>query len=323
MNMKKYVSLVLAVFLTVGVFAAPGSASDGFPSRAVTMIVPWAAGGGSDLGGRFIQPYLEEYLGVPVNIINPAGAGGWVGLEQLLAAPNDGYMFAMINSPAVFMGYLDPGAGRAHTIHSFELLANHVADYWTMVGRPGAWDSIEAFIEYARENEVTVGTSGVGAPGSMVVEMLRYHMDLNLTVVPFGGWSEIYAATLGGHVDIGTGGVGESFVAVQGGELEALAVFAPERSQFYPDVRAWPEIFPQYPIVVLSSRGFGVRAGTDPEIVATLTSALNHAINNPEGIQNLADIGLYVSYMDAYTYTSFMHQEEGNLRDLFSITLGW
>ena len=321
--MKKFVSLFLALSLIVGVFGAHVSAADNFPSRAVTMMIPWAAGGGSDLGGRFIQRHLEDYLGVPVTIINPTGAGSWVGLEQLLAAPADGYMFAMINSPAVFLGYLDPGAGRAHTIHSFELLGNHVADYWTIVSRPGEWESIEAFIEHARENVVTVGTTGIGTPGSMVLDMLTYHMGLNIVIVPFAGWGEIYPAILGGHVDIATGGVGETLVPVRNGELEVHVLFSPERSPFFPDVRAWPEIFPQYPIVVVSARGFGVRAGTDPAIAAILASALNYAINHPEAIENLTEIGLYVSYMDPNAHTTFMHQEEENLRTLFSITQGW
>lgn len=321
--MKKYISLFLAVFLFLSVFTVNANAAGNFPSRAVTMMIPWAAGGGSDLGGRFIQPHLEEYLGVPVTIINPTGAGSWVGLEQLLAAPADGYMFAMINSPAVFLGYLDPGAGRDHTIRSFELLGNHVADFWTIVGRPGDWDSIEAFIEHARENEVTVGTTGIGTPGSMVIDMLRYHMGLNLTIVPFAGWGEIYPAILGGHVDIATGGVGETLVPVRNGELEVHVLFSPERSPFFPDVRAWPEIYPQYPIVVVSARGFGVRAGTDPEIAEVLASALNHAINHPEAVERLAEIGLYVSYKDPATHTAFMHQEEEDLKALFSTTQGW
>ena len=320
--MKKYLSLFLAAFLIVSVFAVHSDAS-GFPSRAVTMMIPWAAGGGSDMGGRSIQPHLESYLGVPVTVINPTGAGSWVGLEQLLAAPADGYMFAMINSPAVFLGYLDPGAGRSHSIHSFELLGNHVADYWTIVSRPGDWDSIEAFIEHARENEVTVGTTGIGTPGSMVIDMLRYHMGLNLTIVPFGGWGEIYPAILGGHVDIATGGVGETLIPVQNGELEVYVLFAPERSPFFPDVRAWPEIYPQYPIVVVSARGFGVRAGTDPEITAKLASALQYAINHSEAIERLTEIGLYVYYMDPATHTTFMHKEEEDLRALFSTTQGW
>ena len=342
--MKKYVVLLLALTLvgsmlvacggpaapatpaTPAAPAAPGTADPApaaeidFPTRAITLKIPFAPGGGTDLTGRMIVPYLEEYLGVPITVINPTGASGWVAWEQMLGDPANGYTFAMINSPALQMGWLDPDAGRPHiSLDNFTPLGMHNIDYWTLIAQAGRWESIEQFLEYASNNEVTIAATGFGTPGSMVIDRMMYHFDLNLSLVPFAGWGEVYPALLGGHVDIGTGGIGESMIPVRDGELEVLAVFAPERLSLFPDTPTWNEIFPDNPIEVSSARGFGIHADTDPAIVEILASAIEFASNHPDGIALLTDLGAYVVYMPPAEHREFLLREEAILREMYGV----
>ncbi|MBH0197076.1 MAG: tripartite tricarboxylate transporter substrate binding protein, partial [Nitrospira sp.] len=100
-----------------------------YPERNVTLIVPYGAGGGTDITARLLAKDLEAVLGKPVTVENRAGGGGWVGWGALAAARPDGYTLGYLNVPSMYAGYLDKAIGRKETLDSFTPLMNHVLDY--------------------------------------------------------------------------------------------------------------------------------------------------------------------------------------------------
>lgn len=304
--------------------AEPAAPKVSFPDgKPITMIVPWSAGGGSDIGARMVQPYLEEYLHTTVNVINPTGASGWVGWEQMLAGKADGYTVAMVNFPTLMPGYLDPSLGRSHNLESFTMLANHVTDSSVIVikNNDPRFSDLKSFVEYAKSKEVTASTSGPGSDDHVLLETVNAKAGLKLTQVPGNGWKDGYAALLGGHIDSSIANVGEVMVPCNNGELTCIAVFSDKRSDFMPDVPTWKEVMGT-DISVSSQRGFACKAGTPQEIVDLLGEALKYAITKEEQVKKMAELGLAVDYIGSTEYTKHLKNEEKTMMDMSEI-MGW
>jgi len=283
----------------------PTDAPADFPGNAtITLIVPWAPGGGSDLGARIIQPHLEEYLGTTVIITNPTGATGWLGWEQMLSADPDGLTVALVNFPALFSGYLDPTLGRTSNLDDFHFVANHVSDKMMLVARADddRFATVEDFVAYATDTDILFGTTGVGTQGHMTFEIIREEMGLEMTMIPFNGAADVMAALLGGHIDIATISVGEALGPLENGEINAFITLADERSMFLPDIRTWNEVYPEHPHTMSSQRGFALRAGTPVEIVAVWEGAFAYALNHPDAVERMTELGLYVDFMVGEEY---------------------
>lgn len=293
-----------------------------FPgSKTITMIVPWAAGGGSDLGARIAQPYLEEAIGTKINIVNKPGASGWVGWEELLAANADGYTIAMINTPPLFSGYLDPANERTATIDDFTGLARHVTDYCVMAVRKDddRFQTMEDLINFAKDNELTCGTTGIGSDDHFLLAALNKINSIDMTPVPSGGWKDNYAALLGGHIDISAANVGEVATLE---DVRTLCVFAEERSEFLPDVPTWNELKLGDELTLYSGRGFAMKAGAPQEAVDVLVNGFEKALTNEDQIAKMAELGLQCNFIGGAEYDANLREEEEFAKSYADI-MGW
>ena len=129
----------------------PGVAQQ-FPERGIIIVVPYAAGGGTDVTARMLARDLEAALGKPVTVENRAGGGGWVGWGALANAKPDGYTIGYLNVPSMYAGYLDKQYKRSETLESFTPLMNHVLDYnvWA-VKADSPFKSVKDVIEAAKK----------------------------------------------------------------------------------------------------------------------------------------------------------------------------
>ena len=136
-----------------------------FPERGITVVVPYAAGGGSDISARLLAKDLEPILGKPVTVENRAGGGGWVGWGSLANSKPDGYTIGYINVPNIFAGYLDKQSGgtRKENLESFTPLINHVTDYNMWSVKPDSkFKTVKDVIEEAKKRPGTVTLNGGG-----------------------------------------------------------------------------------------------------------------------------------------------------------------
>ena len=124
-----FLAAATVVVLAISVPARPVAAQQAYPERGLVLIVPYPAGGGTDVTARLLARDLEIALGKPVTVENRAGGGGWLGWGALAAAPADGYTIGYLNVPSLYAGYLDPKVGRKESLDSFTPLTNHVLDY--------------------------------------------------------------------------------------------------------------------------------------------------------------------------------------------------
>jgi tripartite-type tricarboxylate transporter receptor subunit TctC len=295
-----------------------------WPKKSITILCPWAAGGGSDLAIRTLVPYLESELGTTITVENKTGANGWIAWTELYKANPDGYTIAQMNVPTFSVGYLDRVNKREHiSLDDFIPLCNQISDWGCLVVKHGdtRFSNVKEFIAYAQANEMLAGDSGMGSQKHMVAEMLNDQLKTKFTPVHQAGWSETYAAILGGHIDVGWGSIGECLQGYTDGEVDVLAIFASKRSSLLPDVPTFAESgFPE--ILSPSDRGYVAPAGIDEKILEIYDKAFEKAIRNSEFITAMEKLGQSVNYIDRIEFTKYCQNNEKTLKD-YAELMGW
>lgn len=329
---KKYQGKKLLIVLIVGLFLFLAGCSNSentangaseYPDGPIKVIVSYAAGGSSDIGARVLMQYVEKELGVPVVVENRPGAGGWVGWEELLKAEPDGNTIALINTPNLMTGYLDPTTERDESLESFDLIANHITDPGVIAVNKDddRFNSVEDVIEYAKENPTTTTSTGALGDDHIASLKLNKSLDTQFNAVHNGGAGESVTAVLGGHVDILFANVGDVTTLYNDKEIKVLGVMSEERSTLLPEVPTLAEEGYEG-IISSSSRGYAAPKGVDEEVMTVLQDAFEKAIANEEQIKKVEDTGLQVNYLKSEEYLEFLKEEENGIKEISDL-LGW
>lgn len=297
-----------------------GSSAESFPERPIEVIIAYAAGGGTDVGARILQPFVEEELGVELEIVNMPGGGGWAGWTQIANASPDGYTVGFINSPNFMTGYLDPRQGRDNIdLSSFQPLGNQVTDYGAIAINPNddRFGDIDELMQYAQDNELTVTSTGVGSDDHFASLSLGDQHGAQFEVIHNDGSSDSVAALLGENVDVVFANVGELYTLHNDGEVNVVAIMRDdeERSEFLPDVptlgeAGYPEVYSW------SSRGLAGPSGIDQQIVDKLAGAFRRGIQNQQHIDELAEQGLQVDYRNPQDHRQMLQQDQERATEL-------
>lgn len=252
-----------------------------YPSSAIRVIVPYGAGGGTDLMTRPLVAKAEEILGVPMRVENITGGAGGVGMTEGANAEPDGYTLTTITVEATFLPHLGlvPFSYR-----DFEPIMQIAFDPATLSVRKDApYQTIEAFIEYVKEHpgEVRVGNGGAGGIWHLATAALEQAADIELTPVAFDSGAEATGELLGGHIEAVMLSAGEHWAQIESGDAIPLAVMANERLPDLPDVPTFREIGIE--VEELGSwKALAVPAGTPAEIIEILTEAFVEAGESEE-----------------------------------------
>ena len=293
--------------------AKGGAKGEKFPTRQIKMIVPWSAGGGSDIAVRTLTPYLEKDLGVKITVVNMTGANGWIAWKELVKAKPDGYTIAQMNIPTVYSGYMDPQQKRSENLDSFRFVANEISDAGCLVvnAKDDRFKDLKSFLEYGKSHELLAGDNGVGTNKHLLAVNLNETVKgLKLKYVHQAGWADTYSALLGKHVDVGWGSVGEALQGYKDGEVKILCVFADKRSPILPDVPTFNELMPGMNITSPSDRGFALPKGVDDAVYKRWVDAMNKAINDPEFKKKMTALGQGINYIGGDEYTAYVKKEE-------------
>lgn len=303
--------------------AAEPAKQSGYPEKPIKLIVSFAAGGGTDLGARLLTPYLEKELGVPVVVENKPGGGGWVGYSELLKSKPDGYTIGYVNTPGLITGYLNPTANRKENLDSFEFIINHVIDPGVVAVRAddNRFATINDLVEYAKQNELTATTNGAGSGNHLAILQMNRDLGTKFKPVHTGGTSEALTAVLGGHVDVLIAKVGEVLEPQKEGQIKVLGVAVSERVSQLPDVPTLKEAF-GIDLENYSIRGIAGPKGMDPEHVAILQEAFEKAMNNPEHIEKMKEMGLNIDTTKGEEFKKLLQKEEETTKGLKDL-LGW
>jgi tripartite-type tricarboxylate transporter receptor subunit TctC len=301
--MKRFALNLLFAALFVAV-ALPVSAQN-FPSKPVTLIVPWPAGGSTDIAMRAIAEAASKHLGQPIIVDNRAGGSGTVGPAQMAAtAKPDGYTIAQIPITVFRLPLMQQTTWDANK--DFTYIA-HLTGYTFGVtvkadSQFKTWDDV---IKFAKENpgKVTYATPGAGTSLHIGMEQIAAKSGVKFTQVPFKGGAETNAAVLGGHTTLQADSSGWKGL-VEAGQLRLLMIWTDKPSPNYPGVPTLQQL--GYPFVFDSPFGIAGPKGMDPKIVAILHDAFKKAIDDPAVQATLKKYDMVVNYKNTADYVKFV-----------------
>ncbi|SES98175.1 Bug family tripartite tricarboxylate transporter substrate binding protein [Geodermatophilus poikilotrophus] len=249
-----------------------------YPSEDVRLLVPYTAGGPTDIAARAVGAHLEGELGRPVVVENLPGASGATAYVEMISAEPDGHTLSMTALPTAVLNYLSNDVGYTREDLAPVGVVTQVPS-GIVVPADSPYQDVESLFEAARQDPqaITVGTPGATNTHAAETRRITQLYDIPLTVVPFEGNSEVQTALLGGNVAAGFANLSQDLLpAIEAGGLRVLAVGTEERLDY---VDAPTLVEAGYPELVQSTTTFGViaPAGTPEEVVATLEDALRSA----------------------------------------------
>lgn len=223
--MKKYfASLAIVLFLFAGIAGA-----ETFPSREIKLVVPFSAGGATDIMARKLQPIMMEKFGVNLVILNKAGGNSAVGITEVITSAPDGYTVGMASSTVLIL----MGQGQVKWgLEKFTNIALLSEDPMLLLVKNDApWKTLEEFMNYVKANpgKVRAGTAaGKSVNHAMAISAGR-SVGSEITHVPFKGASLALPALMGGHVECCVLKPSDSMVQIRAGEVRPLGIFRDKR----------------------------------------------------------------------------------------------
>jgi tripartite-type tricarboxylate transporter receptor subunit TctC len=292
-----------------------------FPERGVLIIVPYAAGGGSDISARLLAKDLEPILGKPVTVENRAGGGGWVGWGSLAASKPDGYTIGYINVPNIFAGYLDrsQGGARKENLESFTPLINHVTDYNMWSVKPDSkFKTVRDVIDEAkkRPGTVTLNGGGHGTDDHVAALGIGANNGTSFQMVHFRGTPDGKMQVLGGNIEVYACNVSEAAEDVKSGVIRPLGVMSPTRSKFMPNVPTFRE--QGFNEVWSTSRGVAAPAGLPKDVETAVIAALQKTIASPEHKAKAEALSLDPDVITGEAYKKFLKDNEQATKKLMN-----
>jgi tripartite-type tricarboxylate transporter receptor subunit TctC len=313
----RLLTLAVAGLAALG-FGAPASAQ--YPTRPITMIVAYAAGGGTDITARLIATYLEKYLGGGQRIVvqNRPGAGGEIGFNALADAAPDGYTIGFLNTPNLLSIPLERQSRLDW--RRFDLLGNIVDDPGNFsVHAESEIRTLVDLVEFARRrpDEVTVGTTGVGSDDHLAMLAFQRLAGVRMTHVPFNGAAQTRAALQGRHVIVGSMNIGEALQYVAGGSpFRNLGQMSETRLALAANVPTFRE--QGFDMVFASLRGIAAPRGLPPDIRESLVRAVAQAAADPEFQQRSRDTFAPLRFLAPDAYARALEETETMLRRLWA-----
>ena len=316
--MNKLTSTVAAVAATIA-FAASAQAAD-YPAQPIEIIVPYAAGGGTDLSMRVLAEALQKQLaGATVVVRNVPGGGGSIGTGQSLSARPDGYTLGTgAQGPITLLPHY---GATTYAIDDTDFLQLIARNLWVVLAcKDAPFQTFDAFLDHARANPGTVliGNSGAGGANHLSIEAFGRASDTSYEHVPFGGASEALTACAGGHIDAVTATPAEARPHIESGAVTPLFVMEAERIADLPDVPTATEKGIDF--TWSSWKGVIAPKGLPEDVRSTLVAALSAAVQDPDFVARMQDMGETVDTRDGAAYEEMARKDsqmaEEIIRDL-------
>jgi len=279
-----------------------GNASADYPTEPVHILIPYGAGGGTDLSGRLLASGLEDELGADVVVENDPSASGQNAVQKVADANGDGYTLGFVSLPATNMMYLDEERGAQFTRESFKPIAVHDSDTVAIaVSGDSPYESLDDMVEAARSNpgSITAGSSGVLAVGHLGVLALQKSAGIEIRWSNFEDSGQLRTSVLGQSVTLEVGPVSELAPAAASGDLRILALLGDERMDGdLADVPTAQELGYD-DVSVSANRVLIAPADTPGAVVDALASAIEKAQQGADYQEQASSRSLVLNFQDA------------------------
>jgi tripartite-type tricarboxylate transporter receptor subunit TctC len=283
---------VVATAFLLGFLASASAASaETYPSKPITVILPYAAGGSTDAAIRLIVDKMKDVLKGPIIIENKPGAGTTIGAAAAARAPKDGHtLFVITQSTAAIAPHLY--AKVDYTLDSFAPISQTTrVPVIAAVKKSLAVTNPKELLDYVKSKSASYGTPGAGTIAHLLGLAIAQTLKVEFTHVPYRGGGPAVNDLIGGNIDILIDAIGPTVASQhQAGLLRVVGVFGESRFEGFPDAPTFKESgFPD--IVAESYTGLVAPAGTTPAVVARLNEAVRSALADPDVAKKLLDAG--------------------------------
>lgn len=303
--------------------AAPTSAPAAAfkPTRPVTLICPWAAGGGTDMTARMVATLLEKEFGQPVNVVNRTGGGGAVGHQAGATADPDGYTFTIVTVEIAmmhWMGLTQVGPKDFTPIAQVNFDASGV-----QVAADAKWKTVKDLLDEAKANPGKLKASGTGKGGIWDLARAGMLQTAGLPVdaipwVPSEGAAPALQELISGGIQVVTASLPEGQSLIKAGKVKALGIMADDRLTNFPDVPTLKEQGLNW--TMGAWRGFGLPKNTKPEIVATYEAAVKKVYDSQDFKDFMNKSSLGMVWRGSQDFGKFMDQADETMGKLMKDT---
>jgi tripartite-type tricarboxylate transporter receptor subunit TctC len=309
------------IFVAAGLVTAAGlaAAQAAYPSKPITMVVPFPPGGLADIVGRPVAEAMARDLGQPVVIENKGGAGGGIGMAQVAKAAADGYTILMALSSYSVLPEADLLLGRPqmYAYSALRPIARITADPTVLAVRADApWKTVKDFVEDARKRPGAINFGSSGNYGTMHVpmEILKQVANVRMTHIPYTGAGPAVVALLSGQVDAVASGPATVLQQVKAGKLRVLAHWGNAKLETMPDVPSLKQS--GYNAEYAQWSGVFVPANTPEPVVQRLRAAARAAANDPKVKDVIMNAGSPVLYQDTPDFEKYVQGDVQRMHDV-------
>ncbi|WP_263770494.1 Bug family tripartite tricarboxylate transporter substrate binding protein [Propionivibrio soli] len=306
--MKRKLSLLpaglLAISAAFSAFTTTAQAADKYPSKPIQLIVPYAAGGGTDAVGRVLAESMKNILKQDVVVVNKTGGAGAVGMNEGLRAKPDGYTITMVTREVAILPML--GQAPFKTL-DFKYVGNvNVDPEVVVVSSESSYKTIEDLISAMKANPGKLKFAAASAPNFYGVQF-SIEAGVNFVTVPFQGAAPAMTEILGGRSDFGIYNPGEIKAQVEAGKLRPLAVMAEKRVEGLKDVPTFKER--GLSIFCGTYRGIAVPPQTSDEVTKVLENAVAQAVKDPKFVEFMNKSFLGIEYKNPADFKAMVEAD--------------
>jgi tripartite-type tricarboxylate transporter receptor subunit TctC len=294
-----------------------GVRAQDYPSKPVTMVVPFPPGGVAEIVGRPLASLMEKTLKQPVILINRPGAGGAVGMASVARGPADGYTLLMgLSSISIFpVSDRINGKEPPYELKDFAPIALVTADPTVLVVRAdGPYKTVKDLVEAAKAQPGKINYSSSGVYGTLHVamEMFANAAGIKLFHIPYQGGGPAVTALLAGQVEASPQGPAAAIGQIRAGKMRALATWGTERLKLLPEIPTFKELGYDAEFYIWS--GLFAPAATPAPIVLKLRQAVREAATSAEFTAAMEKVSTPVSYLDAPEFQKYWERDAARLK---------
>ena len=293
--------------------AVPGAAlAQAFPTKPVELVVPYPAGGGTDVLARAFALAAVKHLPQPLIVINKPGAAGAIGWADVLNGKEPGYKVAVLATDLM----TQPNMGLTKITHEdFTPIARLNYDPAAITVRADApWKTVEEFLAAAKKGDFRIGNGGNGSTWHLAAAAVEDKSGAKFNHIPFAGAQPAILSLLGGHLDAITVSAAETYAHVSAGKLKTLAVMSDTRIKGFEQVPTLKER--GMDISIGTWRGLAVNKQTPPDVVAVLRSATAKVAKEPSLMEALDKQNMGYAYAEGEQFGAVMAKDHAFYKGL-------
>ena len=306
-----YRTLATVAAATLALCAASSALAQGnWPSKPITIVVPFGAGGNTDVMARMAAAHLGKALGTSVVVDNKPGASGLIAARQVLGAPADGHTLFMATATQVVTAPFVNASFNFDPLKEFAPVVNIGANSFVLTTRASLpAKNVGELIALAKQEpgKITYGSGGAGALTQLSAYLFAKRAGVEMTHVPYKGGAAVMTDLIGGQIDMYSASPSEVIPQMNSGKIRLLAISSPARLKELPNVPTIAETFPSYEVSTWN--GLVAKAGTPPEVLDRIASEVAKMKDDPATVKKLEDMGVVPMFVTRAAFGAQIQRE--------------